>query len=77
MINSIGKRTMAIAEKKCFGLCMSKPKVLITFDTAKAVANLANSAGCNLSGPRTIHEREPLISCGLKIVRNSSNSKTA
>lgn len=42
---------------------------------ASAVANLANSAGCRLTGPNTIHEREPLISCGLNIVPNSNNSK--
>lgn len=77
MINNMGNRMMAIAEKKCLGFCMSKPKVLISFDTANAVANLANSAGCNLSGPSTIQEREPLISWGLNIVRNSKSSSTA
>jgi len=45
--------------------------------TANAVANLANSAGCKRNGPKTNHEREPLISWGLKIVANSNNSNAA
>ena len=44
-------------------------------DIAKAVANFANSAGCRRKGPKTSHEREPLISCGLNIVRNSNIKK--
>ena len=43
--------------------------------TAKAVANLANSAGCKRNGPNTSHEREPLISWGLKMVAKSNNNK--
>ena len=43
-------------------LLRSKPYVDISLDIAKAVANLANSAGCIRNGPMTIHDREPLIS---------------
>ena len=35
---------------------------------AKAVAVLANSAGCRLTGPNTSHECEPLISGATKTV---------
>ena len=35
---------------------------------ANAVANLANSAGCRLTGPITNQEREPLVSGAIKIV---------
>ena len=43
---------------------------------AKAVANFANSAGCSRKGPMTIHDRDPLMECGLKIVAKSSSSKS-
>ena len=33
-----------------------KPYELMNFDTANAVANLANSAGCNFTGPSTSQE---------------------
>ena len=39
---------------------------------AKAVANLANSAGCRLTGPMTSHERDPLVSGAMKIDRKST-----
>ncbi len=35
---------------------------------ARAVANLANSAGCRLIGPITSHEREPFMSGAMNIV---------
>ena len=38
---------------------------------AKAVANLANSAGCKLTGPITSQEREPFVSGAMKIVTMS------
>ena len=38
---------------------------------AKAVANLANSAGCRLTGPMTSQERDPLVSGAMKIVTMS------
>ena len=44
---------------------MVKPYADINFAIAKAVANLANSAGCNRNGPKTIQEREPFMECGL------------
>ena len=62
---------------KCLMLAIVNPYVLMSFATAKAVANLANSAGCKRIGPSTSHEREPLISCGLKMVINSSSMRTA
>ena len=38
---------------------------------AKAVANLANSAGCRLTGPMTSQERDPLVSGAMKMVTMS------
>ena len=46
----------------------------MSFAKAKAVANLANSAGWSLSGPKTSQEREPLMLCGLKMVTKSSSN---
>jgi len=40
----------------------------------RAVANLANSAGCKLTGPSISQEREPLTSGAMKIVTNSRNN---
>ena len=37
-----------------------------------AVAHLANSAGCNETGPSEIHEREPLMSWAMNGVTSSS-----
>ena len=38
---------------------------------AKAVAHFANSAGCKLTEPKLIHDREPFISLAIKGVTNS------
>ena len=46
------------------------------FASANAVANFANSAGCSRKGPKTSHDREPFISCGLNIVTNNNNKNT-
>ena len=48
----------------------------MSLDMASAVANLANSAGCNRRLPRTSHDREPLISCGLNIVAKSKRTSS-
>ena len=42
---------------------------------AKAVANLANSAGCKLTGPKISQEREPFVSGAMKMVTTNSKSK--
>ena len=76
-MNSMGSITIAAAAAACFHRRMEKPYVLISFDTARAVANLANSAGCRRSGPKTSHEREPLISWGLNMVAKSSSKSMA
>ena len=49
----------------------------MSFAMAKAVANFANSAGCKRKGPKTSHEREPFISCGLKMVRKRRSRSAA
>ena len=36
--------------------------------SASAVANLANSAGCKLTGPRMSHYRDPFVSGAMNIV---------
>ncbi len=41
---------------------------------ARAVANLANSAGWRLIGPKTSHDREPLMSGATNIVTSSNSS---
>ena len=40
---------------------------------ARAVANLANSAGCKLTGPNTNHERDPFISGAKNMVAISKS----
>lgn len=40
---------------------------------ARAVANLANSAGCKLIGPNTNHERDPFISGAKNMVAISKS----
>ena len=40
---------------------------------ASAVANLANSAGCRLTGPSMSHEREPFVSGAMKMVTISNS----
>ena len=47
----------------------------MNFETARAVANLANSAGCNFTGPNTSQEWEPFVLTGLKMVAKSSNNR--
>ena len=74
-MKSMGTSTMPQAMAKSFIRWMLKPKVLINLLMASAVANLANSAGCTLSGPSTIHDLEPLICTGLKIVAKSRKSR--
>ena len=54
-----------------------KPYVDISLAAARAVANLANSAGCMRSGPMTSHDLEPFISWGLKIVARSTSRNNA
>ena len=45
---------------------------IVVFNTpganANAVANLANSAGCRLTGPKISQDREPLVSGAIKMV---------
>ena len=68
---------MPAAVAKCFQFDMVKPYADMNLAMAKAVANLANSAGCNLIGPKTIHDREPFMEWGLKMVAKSNNKSSA
>ena len=53
---------------------MLKPYLSISFPSANATANLANSAGCTLTDePIGNQEREPFVSGAMKMV-TSSNS---
>ena len=45
----------------------------MNFAKAKAVANLANSAGCKLTGPNFNHEYDPLMSSAKNGVTNSNS----
>jgi len=62
---------------KFLGTVNLKPYVFISFATASAVANLANSAGCNLTGPKTSHEWEPFMFGARKIVAISNTMTPA
>ena len=53
-------------------LSSAKPYCPHIFATANAVTHLANSAGCRLTGPSEIQEREPLISFAMKGVTSRS-----
>ena len=58
--------------KAHFSFFMLNEYEFIYFASASAVANLANSAGCRLTGPITSHERDPFVSGAIKMVTISS-----
>ena len=60
-----------------FQLFIVKPYSLMNLDKANAVANLANSAGCKLTGPKFSQEREPFVSGAMTKVMISNTINAA
>ena len=71
MISSIGSKMIVDTAIRCFLFFMLKLYMLMNRAKASAVANLANSAGWRLTGPKINHEREPFVSGAMNMVMMS------
>ena len=74
--NAIGISTMAAATTLVPVCFHSTPMVDMYFDSASAVANLANSDGCRRKNPRSIHDLPPCDTVAMNSVTTSSASTT-
>ena len=64
---------MIISDATLVRVCFhSTSMALMYLASANAVANLANSDGCNLKGPRLIHDVAPLVTVAINNVTTSS-----